>query len=433
MEELRLQPNFFQPQLEKLSRSELEALQNKKLMEAFKRANNIPFLRPRLSHLQNFRGIQDLQKLPFTTKKDLADCFPFGALAVSRQEVARVHTSSGSTSKPIATFYTKNDLVAWSELLARGLACIGAAEGDIFQNTVSLGMFTGGLGYIDGAARLGLTVVPLGSANAERQLETMHDFEVTVFHAIPSFGIRMAELMESLGGSFRESLKIKLAMFGAEPWTMEMRTKIEDCLGIHAFNNYGLAEVGGPGVAVECPLKAGLHVWEDYFIAEVIDPKTCEPLEDEEEGELVITPLSREAMPLIRYRTGDITRIIDGKCGCGRSHKKIDWLKGRLDDMIKVRGIGIYPSNIEKIIARHKESNGHFQILLSGIDDITVKFEVKASVQKDQQCVESLRSSIFQEIKDATMLRTNVEIVERGSLPRTDGKAKRVVDTRRFM
>ena len=389
-------------------------------------------MRQRLKSFETFNGLTDLKNLPFTTKKDFADCFPFGALAVPKSEIARIHTSSGSTSKPIATFYTKNDLEVWSELLARGLSCIGAGRGDVFQNTVSLGMFTGGLGYIDGAERLGMTVVPLGSANAERQLETMRDFEVTVFHAIPSFGIRMAELMESLGTAFRESLKIKLAIFGAEPWTKEMRSKVEDCLGICAFNNYGLAEVGGPGVAVECPSKAGLHLWEDHFVAEVIDPKTCEPLESEEEGELVLTPLSREAVPILRYRTGDITRIIDGPCDCGRTHRRIDWLKGRLDDMIKIRGIGVYPSNIEKIIALHKESNGTFQILLSGIDDLTVRLEVKGSALKDPPCLESLKASIFNEIKEATMLRTKIEIVEQGSIPRSDGKAKRVVDTRKL-
>lgn len=425
---------FFQPQVEKLDRSGIEDLQNKKLLLAYKRANNIPFIRERLKEraMENFNGLHDLAKLPFTTKKDIADCFPFGALAVPLEEVARIHTSSGSTSKPIATLYTRGDLNVWSELLARNLACIGARRGDIFQNTVSQGMFTGGFGYVAGAERLGLTVVPLGSANAEKQLETMRDFDVTVFHGIPSFGIRMAEALSEAKDSLRHSLKIRLGILGAEPWTKEIRSKIDDCLGICTYNNYGIAEVGGPGVAVECPAKCGLHVWEDHFIAEVIDPKTGESLEKEEEGELVLTPLSREAMPILRYRTGDITRILDGSCDCGRKHKRIDWFTGRLDDMMKIRGVGIYPSDIEKIVASHKESNGNFQIVLSGIDDISIRLEVQNGFAKDPMSLSNLKICIAQEIKDATMLRTDVEVLGPGMLPHSDGKAKRVVDTRKL-
>lgn len=423
----------FQPQLEKTDHAEIVKLQNKKLLIALKRAQNVPFLRQRLREqkLENFNGLKDLTKLPFTTKKDIADSFPFGALAVPISRVVRVHTSSGTTSKPITTFYTRSDLRIWSELMARGLACAGAKKGDVFQNTTSQGMFTGGLGLIQGAERLGLTVIPLGSANPEKQLEVMRDFGVTVFHAIPSFGIRMIEAFEDQP-SLRSSLKIKIGILGAEPWTKAMRNKIEDCLGIEAFNNYGLAEAGGPGVAIECTAKSGLHVWEDHFIAEVINPKTGETLGDEEEGELVITPLSREAMPVLRYRTGDVTSIIDGTCDCGRSHMRIDWFTGRLDDMIKVRGIGIYPSNIEKIVASHRESNGNFLIELSGIDDITVKLEIVNGISKDQTEINALRGRIFEEIKDTTLLRTNVEVLPQGTLPRSDGKAKRVIDTRRF-
>jgi phenylacetate-CoA ligase len=417
-----------------MNKTELKNLQNKKLVGAFKKAQRIPFLKEKISEtkLENFRGLQDLEKLPFTTKKDIAECFPFGALAVPLSKILRVHTSSGSTGKPITTFYTKGDLQIWSELMARGLACTGAKRGDIFQNTTSQGLFTGGLGLIQGAETLGLTVVPLGSANAEKQLEIMRDFAVTVFHAIPSFALRLIEALEAQSG-LRESLRIKIGVLGAEPWTKEMRTKIEDGLGIEAFNNYGFAEVGGPGVAIECQAKSGLHVWEDHFVAEVIDPKTGESLEEEEEGELVITPLSREAMPLLRYRTGDITRLVDGPCDCGRTHRKIDWMRGRIDDMIKVRGIGIYPSNIERLVASHKESNGNFQIVLSGIDDITLKAEVSNGVSQDQAAMNRLKAEIFDEIKDATLLRTNVEILAPGTLPRSDGKAKRVLDMRRLL
>ncbi len=383
-------------------------------------------------NLENISGIQDLHKLPFTSKKDISACFPFGALAVPLSEVVRIHTSSGSTNKPITTFYTRGDLDRWSEQMARGLACVGAKKGDIFQNTTSQGFFTGGLGLIQGAERLGLTVVPFGSANPDKQLEVMRDFNVTVFHAIPSFGVRMIEAFEAQP-SLRESLKIRIGVMGAEPWTKEMRKKIEDSMNICAFNNYGLAEMGGPGVAIECTERSGLHVWEDHFIVEVVDTKTGEPLEAEEQGELCLTPLNREAMPLLRYRTGDITRIIDGSCGCGRAHKRIDWFTGRIDDMIKVRGIGVYPSNIERIIASHKESNGNFQIILSGIDDITVRFEISNGFSKDQAVVNAVKAKVFEEIKDLTLLRTNVEALPQGALPRSEGKAKRVIDQRRML
>lgn len=404
------------------------------MAQTLNRAKKVPFLRKKLkeANIETIQGLSDLKRLPFTTKRDIADCFPFGALAVPLHKVLRVHTSSGTTNKPITTFYTKRDLRIWSELMARGLACAGARKGDVFQNATSQGMFTGGLGLIQGAERLGLTVVPLGSANAEKQLETMRDFGVTVFHAIPSFALRLIECLESQS-ELRSSLKIRIGVLGAEPWTKEMRKKIEDCLEIEAFNNYGFAEVGGPGVAIECQSKSGLHLWEDHFLAEIIDPKTGESLEVEEEGELVVTPLTREAMPLLRYRTGDITRFVDGPCECGRTHRKIDWMRGRIDDMIKIRGIGIYPSTIERIVASHRESNGNFLIVLSGIDDITVRVEVNNGFAKDQARIDRLRQEIFEEIKDVTLLRTNVEVLPPGSIPRSEGKAKRVLDTRRLI
>ncbi|MDI9643910.1 MAG: phenylacetate--CoA ligase [Candidatus Verstraetearchaeota archaeon] len=416
-----------------MDRDSIKKMQIKKLSAALKRAEKIPFLRERIRE-RRIGGVSDLgdvAKLPFTTKKDLINAFPFGALAVPLNRVLRIHTSSGSTNKPVTTFYTKRDLAIWSELMARGLACAGARRGDVFQNTTSQGFFTGGLGLIQGAERLGLTVVPLGSANPEKQLEVMGNFGVTVFHAIPSFALRMMEMFEASNG-LRASLKIRIGILGAEPWTKETRRKIETSLGIGAFNNYGLAEVGGPGVAIECPQKSGLHVWEDHFLMEVVDPTTGEPLEEEEEGELVITPLDREAMPILRYRTGDLTKIIDGKCECGRTHRRIEWIRGRIDDMFKVRGVGVYPSTIEKIIASHKESNGNFLIVLSGVDDITVKMEVSSSAWSNKETVERIRNSVFEEIKDATLLRTIVEVCPPGALPRQEGKAKRLIDQRRL-
>ncbi|RLE49436.1 MAG: phenylacetate--CoA ligase [Candidatus Methanomethylicota archaeon] len=375
--------------------------------------------------------MKSLSKLPFTTKADLIQCHPFGSLAVPLSEVVRIHTSSGTTQKPIASFYTLNDLEEWSNLVARNLAAIGARKGDIFINTSSQGLFTGGLGYIQGAQKLGLTVIPLGSASPEKQLEYMKDFGVTVFHAIPSFALRIAEVAKQTG--ILDQLRLRLAILGAEPWTEAMRSKIEDSLGIEAFNNYGLAEVCGPGVAVECRAKSGLHVWEDHFIVEVVDPKTGENLDVEEEGELVITPLSREAMPLIRYRTGDIAKILDVRgCDCGRTHIKISWIKGRIDDMIKVRGIGLYPSAVEEVIATKKACTGHYLIVLRGLDELVLQVEVDDEVLKNGEAMFRLKNKIEEELKRTTMLRFDVQLLPSGSLPRSDGKAKRVVDERRW-
>ena len=341
----------------------------------------------------------------------------------------RVHTSSGTTQRPVASFYTANDLETWSNLVARNLAAIGARRGDVFLNTSSQGLFTGGLGYIQGAQKLGLTVIPLGSASPEKQVEYMRDFGVTVFHAIPSFALRLAEVAKQT--SILDELKLRLAILGAEPWTEAMRYKIEKSLNIEAFNNYGLAEVCGPGVAVECKAKSGLHVWEDHFIVEVIDPKTGERLEVEEEGELVITPLSREAMPLIRYRTGDLARIFDMRsCDCGRTHVKISWIKGRVDDMVKIRGIGLYPSTVEEVIASKKECNGHYLIVLRNPDEIILRVEVEDEVLKDGETLLKLKNRIERELKEATMLKFDVQILPSGSLPRSDGKVKRVIDER---
>ncbi len=409
-------------------------IQERKLRAAVKRAYQVPFIRRKMQEQgvapDDIRGLEDLSKLPFTTKEDLLKGGLFDALAVPRSGVVRVHTSSGTTNRPVVTFYTRNDLETWSELLARNLAAIGAKPGDVFLNTAGQGMFTGGLGYIAGAERLGLTVVPMGPASPERQLEVMKIFGVTVFHAIPSFALRIADAAERLGIDVERELSLRLGILGAEPWTEEMRRLIEERLGIKAYNNYGAAELGGPGVAVECIAQQGMHVWEDHFIVEVVDPKTGEQLEPEENGELVITPLWREAMPLLRYRTRDVACILDErKCECGREMAKISWIHGRLDDMIKVRGIGLYPSAIEKVILRHPEVNGEYLVTLEGYDDVKVKVEVKEQVLNTGRA-EELAEQLSRELKATTMLKMKVELLPPGTLPRREGKARRVLDLR---
>ena len=370
-----------------------------------------------------------MAKLPFTTKADLIQSYPFGSLAIRLSEVLRIHTSSGTTSKPVVSFYSSGDLKNWSNLVARNLAAIGAGKEDVFLNTSSQGLFTGGLGYIQGAQRLGLTIVPLGPASPEKQLEYMQDFGVTVFHATPSFALRLAETARSLGLS--EKLKLRLAMLGAEMWTEAMRSKIEEALNLEAFNNYGLAEVCGPGVAVECKAKEGLHIWEDHFIIEVVDPKTGEQVDVEEEGELVVTPLTREAMPLIRYRTGDIAKMLDVQsCNCGRTHRKISWIKGRVDDMIKVRGVGLYPSAVETIVASRRECNGHYLIVVRDSDVLQLQVEVEETIMKDGEQLKRLKKELESELKKATMLRFNVHLLPAGSLPRSNGKSRKILDER---
>ncbi len=423
----------YQPQLEMLGRKEIESLQNKKLVAAFEKAKNVPFLRKKIqeSGLKDFEGLEDLEKVPFTTKKDLVDCFPYGASAVPISEIVRVHTSTGTTAKPIASLYTRADLATWSELMARTLACAGVHKGDIFQVAASQGIHAGSSGYFAGAELLGVNVIPYGKTDPLKQLETMSEYHVTVFGSLPSFAVSMLDVLSEAGEELKRSLKLRLAVMGAEPWTRELRSKIEERFGIPVYNNYGLAEVGGPGVATECPARQGLHVWEDHFVIEIINPGTGERLGEGEEGELVITPLSREAMPILRYRTGDLTRILPGSCDCGRQHTMIDWTVGRIGDIIKVGGVGFYPSSVEKVIASQKESSGNYQIILSGIDEITIRLEVATEFWQNRGVVNDLGEQIGEEIKDATRLAAEVEIVPQGSLSRAEGKVKRVLDLRK--
>jgi len=352
-------------------------------------------------------------------------------LAVPLSEVVRVHTSSGTKGKPVVTCYTASDFEYWMNLIARNLTCIGVGKGDVFQNTTQQAMFTGGLGYVEGAMKVGATVIPFGPASPERQIQAMKEFGTTSFHAVPSYALRLIEAMQKLGYKPGIDLKLRIGILGAESWTEETRRRIEEGLHIHAYNNYGLAEAGGPGVSIECPEKDGLHYWADSFIIEVIDPETGEPLSPGEEGELVITNLWREALPLIRYRTGDIAKVLPyEKCGCGRTHPKISWIKGRLDDMIKVRGVGLYPSTVEKVVMQFPYTTGEFQIVLYGVDGITVRVEVAKDFLRAGD-LDLAKREIASKLKEETLLTMNVELCEEGTLAsEAGGKAKKVVDLR---
>lgn len=419
-----------------MPRSRLRVLQEKRLREVFHRAWSSPMLRRKLKRAgltPSVRlSLENLSSLPFTSKGDLLGRSLRELSALPQASILRVHTSSGTTSRPVVSLYSQRDLEVWADLTARNLAAIGAWRGDVFLNTSSQGLFTGGLGYIQGAQRLGLTVIPAGSASPEKHLEYMQAFGVTVFHAIPSFALRLAEAARRL--NILPKLRLRLALLGAEIWTEALRLKIEEALNLEAYNNYGLAEVCGPGVAVECRVREGLHVWEDHFLLEVVDPKTGEPVGLEEEGELVVTPLTREAMPLLRYRTRDLAKLLDTtECGCGRTHRKISWIKGRLDDMVKVRGVGLYPSAVERVVASRRELNGNYLIIIQEPDILTLQVEALKSILENTRSVQQLKAELEVELKKATMLRFNVQVLPEGSLPPSEGKAKRILDQRSWM
>jgi len=362
--------------------------------------------------------------MPFTTKQDLLSSYPYGSLAVELSELRLILSSSGTTGTPILTFYTKRDYELWMERLVRNLRLIGIGKGDIFVNTSNQGLFTG-RGYTDAAPLAEAVLIPVGPSSPEKHLKIMVELGVTSFHAIPSHAVKMANMAKDFGLS--EKLRLRKAILGAESWSEATRKRIEEGLNVDAYDNYGVAELGGPGIAIECHAKDGLHVWADHYLIEVIDPETGEQLSVGEEGELVITTLTREAMPLIRYRTGDIVRLMPSECSCGLKTPKISRIKGRLDEMIKVRGISLYPKIIEEIVSSMLELTGEYQIILSNLDDITIRVEVRRGIKTTNTLENVLKSKI----KEVTMLNVNVELVEEGTITH-QGKARRIIDLRQL-
>ncbi|RLG74708.1 MAG: phenylacetate--CoA ligase [Thermoprotei archaeon] len=418
---------------ESLNLNEIKNLQRKLFRKTILRATKTRLYREKTKHLNlaDF-DLNNIDKLPFTSKDDLRKHYPYGALAVPLNKVVRVHSSSGTLGKPVLTFYTKSDLEKWYNLLARNLWAIGVRPGDIFQNTVSHGLFTG-IGYLFGAERLGCTVIPYGPAGAEKQLKAMVELGVTVFHAVPSFALKLADLAEEWSLKNGRDLRLSLAIIGAEFWSEHSRKRIENALGIEAYNNYGLAEVCGPGVAVETPEHKGLmHVWADHFYIEVIDPKTGENVDEGEEGELVMTTLQREAMPLIRYRTGDIVKLIGYDCGLRPGHPLISWIKGRVDDMVKVKGVGLYPESVERIVMKYHELRPDYLIVLTGYDKVKVLIETKKNITEKR--VNDIVEEIRRKLKEETFIRISVEVVEQGKIDkiRGTGKVKRILDLRKL-
>jgi phenylacetate-CoA ligase len=382
---------------------------------------------------ESIRGLEDIEQLPFMVKTDLRDTYPFGLFASPMSDIVRLHASSGTTGKPIVVAYTQEDLDVWAEVMTRTFASCGLHRGDILQNAFGYGLFTGGLGAHYGAETLGATVIPISGGNTDRQIMVMRDFGVTALCCTPSYFTYLVERAAELDADLRD-MPVKVGIFGAEPWSDAMRTRIEEAANIKAYDIYGLSEIIGPGVASECEAQNGLHVFEDHFYPEIIDPDSGQVLPDGEEGELVITTLSKKAMPVIRYRTRDITRIIAEPCSCGRSIRRIRRIGRRSDDMIILRGVNVYPSQVEAALLAVEGTLPHYQIILTreqGLDQMTVEVEVTPEVFSDEiRAMEQVRARLAQAIERIIGIRVSLRLVEPRSIERSQGKAKRVIDRR---
>ncbi|MFB3895094.1 MAG: phenylacetate--CoA ligase family protein [bacterium] len=427
---------FWQKELETIDRKKLEKLQLDRLKYTVKQVyENVPFYHDKFLKKgikpQQIKSIKDVQKLPFTTNDDLRANYPTGLLAVPHAQVVRLHTSSGTTGKPKAIFFTNKDVNQAAELIARCLVMVGMKKNDVLQNMMTYGLFTGALVMHYGAEKVGILVIPAGPGNTERQIALMQDFKTTAVHITPSFALYLSDVMEKKGINSKKDLKLRKAFVGAEPYSEETRQKIEHAFGIDVYNSYGLSEMNGPGIAFECEEKYGMHLWEDNFLMEIIDPKTGEPLPEGEEGELILTSLCREGMPLLRYRTRDLTSIITGKCKCGRTHRRITRFTGRTDDMFILRGVNIFPQQIERVLMSVKGVARNYLIVLDALDDITIKVEIEKGLFDGKvEHLVTLRQTLIEKLKTEILVTPKIELAEPGTLPISEGKAKRVIDKR---
>ena len=430
---------YWQEEIETMNRSDLEELQLKRLKETIESAKNSSHYGKLFSELnitsENIHSLDDLRKIPFTTKDDLRNCYPFGMASIPLKDCVRVHSSSGTTGNPTVVLHSKKDLDEWANQVARCMYMVGLRDTDVFQNTSGYGMFTGGLGFQYGAEKLGALTVPAAAGNTKRQIKFITDFGTTCLHIIPSYATRLAEVFYELGIDPRKETKLKTICIGAEPHSEEQRKRIEQLLGVKAYNCFGMSEMNGPGVAFECTEQNGLHIWEDYVIVEIIDPVTLEPVPDGTIGELVLTTINREAMPLFRYRTRDLTRIIPGTCPCGRTHKRLDRFKGRSDDMIILKGVNIFPIQIEKILMNFKELANNYLITIETVgnsDEMQVEVEISDLFTDDYSTLQKLSKNITHQLKDELLITPRLKLVAKGSLPVQEGKAIRVRDLRKF-
>lgn len=432
---------IFNEEFETLPREALEAIQLRRLQALIERVYNlVPFYRRKFDEVGikpgDIRSLRDLRRLPFTTKQDLRDNYPFGMFAVPMEQVVRIHASSGTTGKPTVVGYTQRDIRTWSELMARTLSAAGVHRGDIVHNAYGYGLFTGGLGFHYGIEYLGASVIPVSGGNTKRQIMLLQDFGPTVITCTPSFLLHLYDVAKDMGVDFAQ-LKLRVAICGAEPWSEAMRQEIEKKMQIDAVDIYGLSEIMGPGVSVECiEAKNGLHLFEDHFLPEIIDPNTLEPLPPGEIGELVITTLTKEAFPVVRYRTRDISALYPEPCRCGRTLVRMGRIMGRTDDMLIIRGVNVFPSQIEAVLMEIQGVEPHYQIVVDRVgqmDTLEIRVEVDEATFSDEvRRLQELEKKIERNIKDYLGVSAKVRLVEPRSIPRSEGKAQRVIDQRRL-
>jgi phenylacetate-CoA ligase len=426
------------PGMERLSREELDALQLRRLQDTLQRCARSPFYKDWFREAgfdpRKVTSLADIAALPCMEKETLRGGDPTRFLTVPVDDIVRVHSSSGTTGQATVVFHTARDIDAWADLVARCIYMVGVRRADVFQNMMGYGLFTGGLGFHYAAERIGAMVIPAGSGNSKRQIQLMRDFHTTVIHIIPSYALYLLEVFGEMGLDPRSDTDLRIAFIGAEPHTEGLRGRLEEAYGIDAFNSYGLSEMCGPGVAFECPEKEGLHVWEDSFLMEVLDPATLEPVAVGEEGELVFTSLDREGMPLLRYRTHDLASVYEGACRCGRVHRRISRIKGRTDDMFIVKGVNIFPMQVEKVLLGVLGVGSNYQIILDTVeamDEMRVLVEVAGELWHGEvRELNKLRRGLIEELRQEVLITPLVELVEPGSLPAGEGKAIRVVDKR---
>ena len=426
----------WQPEIEKMPREQLRQLQVQKLKDTINVCLNSPFYKKRLGELgitaDSIQTPEDIRKIPFTTKQDLRENYPFGLVGGNMDEAVRLHSSSGTTGQPTVVVYSEHDICSWANMIARNMYMVGCRKEDVFQNSSGYGMFTGGLGFQYGSEWLGCMTLPAGSGFTKRQIKFITDFGTTCLHAIPSYAIRLAEVIKDEGIDMSKT-KLHTLFIGAEPHTEEQRRRIEKMLGVKAYNSFGMTEMNGPGVAFECKYQDGMHLWEDNYIVEIVDPDTLEPVPDGEIGEMVLTTLDRTMMPILRYRTRDLTRIIPGECKCGRTHRRIDRIKGRTDDMFIIKGVNVFPMQVEKILVQYPGLGSNYLITLETVDDVdvmTVEVELEGLESDIYPEIQKMTKDITRALKEEILLTPQVKLVKKGSLPTSEGKAVRVKDLR---
>ncbi len=421
-----------------MSRDEMSALQLERLKKIVRYAyERVPFYTKKFDEAglrpEDIRTLEDINKIPFTTKTDLRDNYPYGLMAVEMDDIVRVHASSGTSGKPTVVFYTKNDMEMWTECMARLVAAAGGTKNDIVQITFGYGLFTGALGLHQGWARIGASVVPASSGNTERQVMLMKDLGVTAIVGTPSYALHISEVMKKMGYK-KEDFKLRIGMFGSEASSVEMHRELEEKLGVFPTDNYGLSEIIGPGVSGECEAKLGMHINEDHFYPEIVSRDTLEPLPDGEWGELVLTTLTKEGLPMLRYRTKDITRITRGRCDCGRTTARMDRIRGRSDDMLKIRGVNVFPSQIEGVLMSIDKITGNYEIIVTRdnhMDRLEIKVEVSDGSLLDSYAnLENLVKEIKHKLKTVLQIDAKITLVSPDTLKRFEGKAKRVTDLR---